>query len=190
MKSIIVILCAFLAAEIGAKDGAFHSSPWVCTFANIRSYDNAIWNVFITQGVDCLEEVMEIPKLIENETPVKIFYVYDDIGPFIENTHTFRLIGVLVDQVDTIDLGELLPDEGNDDCVICILNYYKGDMLEAICNPVDDCPDRLTKGLYFGQPEGANVTYSSPVVYCSYERRGVTDYYYCKDYHPEIPMVE
>ncbi|XP_070576259.1 uncharacterized protein [Ptychodera flava] len=190
MKSIIVIVFALLAAEIGAKDGAFHSSSWVCTFVSVRVYNDAIWNVYVTQGVDCLEDLMEIPDLVENETPAKTFNVYHDIGPFIENTHTFRLMSVVVDQVDTIDLGKLLPEEGHDDCLKCTLNYYKGDMLEVICNPVDVCPNRLTEGLYWGQPEGSSITFSSPVEYCSYQRRGVTDYYYCKDYHPDNHMVE
>ncbi|XP_070576257.1 uncharacterized protein [Ptychodera flava] len=133
---------------------------------------------------------MDIPKRVENETPAKTLNVYYDIGPFIANTRTFRLTCVVADQVDTIDLGELLSEEGIDECLKCTLNFYKGDMLEVMCDPVDECPDRLTKGLYWGQPEGTNITLSSPVEYCSYQRRGVTDHYYCKDYHPEIPMVE
>ncbi|XP_070548411.1 uncharacterized protein [Ptychodera flava] len=190
MKSIIVIIFALLAAEIGAKDGAFYSSSWVCAFASVRVYDDAIWNVYVTKGVDCPEDVNEIPKLVENETPAKAFDVYYDIGSFIENTRTFRLMSVVVDQVDTIDLGELLPEEGHRDCLNCTLNYYKGDILEVICDPPEVCPNRLTEGVYWGQPEGTSITFSSPVVYCAYQQLDGTDYLFCKDYHPDNHMVE
>ncbi|XP_070576264.1 uncharacterized protein [Ptychodera flava] len=191
MKYVIVLLCALLPIKNGAKNGAYHSSQWVCTLANMRTYDYAIWNTLITQGVPCFDELMEIPKLLENETPGKTFTVYQDIGPFIGDTSTFRIMAVLEEEVDKVDLGPILPGEYTDECLKCTGNFYKGDMFEVICNQavIQKCPDRLTGGMHWGQPEGSKITYSSPVVYCSYKQRGDTNYYYCKDYLPEVHVV-
>ncbi|XP_070574323.1 uncharacterized protein [Ptychodera flava] len=191
MKPIIAILCALIAVEVRADDGEVHSSQWPCVFASVRVYDDAVWNVVITQGVECPDDVVEIPELVKNKTPAKAFHVYHNIGPFIESTSSFRLTSVVADKVDKINLGEKLSEEGNDRCLNCTLNYFKDDLLEVICKPFDNgCPGRLAEGLNWGQPEGTIITHSSPVEYCSFHQVGDSDYYYCKDYHPDIPMVE
>ncbi|XP_070574644.1 uncharacterized protein [Ptychodera flava] len=189
MNYAIVLLCILLPIEVGGRNGAFHSSPWVCSFVNVKLYDFAVWNIFITQGVPCFDELTEIPKLIENETPRKTITTYHDIGSFIGDTSTFRVMAVAEEEVDTIDLGPILPDEFTEECFKCTVNLYKGDMFEVICNATMECPDRLTGGLHWGQPKGSTVAYSSPVVYCSYQKREDRDCYFCKHYLPDVHNV-
>ncbi|XP_070576260.1 uncharacterized protein [Ptychodera flava] len=189
MNYVIVLLFILLPVEVSAKNGAFQSSPWVCTFVNMKAYDFTVWNSFVTQGVPCFDELIEIPKLLENKTPGKSFTAYQDIGSFIGDTSTFRILAVVEEEVDTIDLGPILLDELTDECLKCTANFYKGDIFEVICNGTVECPDRLTGGLHWGQPKGSTVTYSSPVVYCFYQKRGDTEYYYCKEYLPEVHIV-
>ncbi|XP_070576266.1 uncharacterized protein [Ptychodera flava] len=189
MNYVIVLSCILLLIEVSAKTGVYHTSQWVCTLANMRTYDYAIWDTLQTQGVPCFDELMEIPKLIENETPGKTFTVYQGIGSFIGDTSTFRTFAVLEEAVDKIDLGPILPGEYTDECLKCTGNCYKDDIFEVICNQAVKCPYHLTGELHWGQPEGFNVTYSSPVVYCSYQQDGDMDHYYCKDYLPEVHVV-
>ena len=104
MKTFIVVVSVLLTVSDGSEKHPAHSQPWICTKDTETIYNYVIWNSVATQEAECIDEIMELPDVIETETLLQSYQVIFVIGPYIGPTKTFRTYGVVVDKVDSVDL--------------------------------------------------------------------------------------
>ncbi|XP_070545941.1 uncharacterized protein [Ptychodera flava] len=185
---VVFLLAFFLTAVFGDDDRPIHSKPWICTHLHKRVYDNAIWNMVATAGVDCFEDLMVLPEKLKGLTPVKTFQLYTVSGPFIGKSKTHRAVSVLADEVDTIDLGSKIENVFAVQCLNCTAMLFDGDFALIACKDLsmEECPERLSKELYWNPP--GKITYASDAEFCSFSSTDDTIYYFCKYYEPDLDV--
>ncbi|XP_070546386.1 uncharacterized protein [Ptychodera flava] len=175
---VIAIILA-MANGFDNADRPFHSKPWICTHIVKKLYDNAIWNILATPGVDCFDDLMVLPDKIKGMTPIMTFHDYMVVGPYIGNSKTFRAVAVVEDRLESIDLGTKLEGKFAVECLKCNGSYYGNNIGSAMCNELtmEECPKRLSEEMYWNPP--GNITSSSDAEFCLYRNENGKQGYIC-----------
>ncbi|XP_070579517.1 uncharacterized protein [Ptychodera flava] len=157
------------------KSQAQHRPHGTCALNDWKGYNNAILNIEITPNRPCDQQLLELLAQIEGMIPIRsgdTHLVTGLVGGKI------RAVQVAVDKLDTADLGEKVSDEILD-CKMCHIDWYEGYDAKIACNSVQECPLKLSDGLYWNPP--GEVTLSLPNMNCYYVRQDQTDVYLCKN---------
>ncbi|XP_070581585.1 uncharacterized protein [Ptychodera flava] len=184
----IAIILAVAIADDGV-DLPFHSKPWICTYVVKKVYNDTVWNGIATPGVDCFDEVLALPDKIKDMTPTKIKMTYVAVGPYIGETKTFRLVGVLEDELENVDLGEKMEDIFAVECFKCNIEYYGDNIAFASCKELtmEECPERLSGEIYWKPP--GKITSSSDAEFCMYRKENDKHEYMCMIYDADLDVV-
>ncbi|XP_070545802.1 uncharacterized protein [Ptychodera flava] len=185
------IAVALIFAVTFADDSVdlpFHSKPWICTHLVKIVYDYAIMNVVATSGVDCFDELMALPDIIKDMTPIKIFPTYMVVGPYIGKSKTSRSVVVFEDDLESKNLGTKIKDTFPVECLKCNMEYYGDNIAVASCNDLtmEECPERLSGEMYWDPP--GNITSSSDAEFCMYRKENGTHKYICMIFDADLDV--
>ncbi|XP_070546345.1 uncharacterized protein [Ptychodera flava] len=180
---LVFLFATLLPTVLCDSDEPFVSEEWKCSHVTVTEYDGVVMNALILQEVDCTEELWKLREELEDSEPFETKYLYKTIGPFIEGTKSYRLVGVIQDELDTADLGSRIKGEEVVMCFNGTLEFYTGHKLRARNIEMDECPERLA-GEVWWNPSG-EVTWSTSVEYCTHTHRDDYILYYCMYHHPE-----
>ncbi|XP_070546271.1 uncharacterized protein [Ptychodera flava] len=183
---LVFLIATLLPIVLCDSDEPYVSEEWKCSHITLTEYDGVVINAVISQQVDCTDELWTLRDNIEESEPFETKYIYKAIGPFIEETKTYRLVDVIQDQLDTADLGSRIPGEEVVMCFNGTLDFYTGHLLRARSNKMEECPERLA-GEVWWNPSG-EVTLSTSAMYCTHTHLDDYFLYYCMYHHPETDI--
>ncbi|XP_070546402.1 uncharacterized protein [Ptychodera flava] len=184
--AIVTILA--LAYADDSDDKPLHSKPWICTHLVRKSYDNAIMNAMVTPGVDCFEDLLALPDKIKDRTPSKSYPTYMVAGPYIGKSKTFRIVSVVEEEIENVDLGEKMDGKFAVECMKCTVEYYDDGIVVVTCTELtmEECPEQLSGEIYWNPP--GEITSSSDAEFCMYRNQNDIYEYICTIFDADIDV--
>ncbi|XP_070581586.1 uncharacterized protein [Ptychodera flava] len=183
----IAIILAITYADEGV-DKPFRSKPWICTHIIKKVYDDAIWNIVLSPGVDCFDELLALPDKIKDMTPTKTYPNYMVSGPHIGKSKSFRVVAVVEDELENVDLGTKIKGEFAVGCLKCNIIYYGNNTVLASCDELtmEECPERLSGEIYWNPP--GKITSSSDAEFCMYRKKNDKHEYLCTVFDADLDV--
>ncbi|XP_070545940.1 uncharacterized protein [Ptychodera flava] len=121
-------------------------------------------------------------------TPIKTYPNYMVVGPYIGKSKTFRLVAVVEEELESIELGKQMKNKFPVECFKCNISYYGDNIGVATCNELtmEECPERLSGEMYWNPP--GKLTSSSDAEFCMYRKENDVHEYICTIFDADLDV--